>query len=126
MVELLQRSFARRAALLPLLLLLLLLLNLPSAGQLRAQTASPAQESAPKSEPTAPGPQAPATQAKEEVSSHDAPATFKVRVNLVLVRVVVRDAQGNVVGNLLKEDFQLFDRGKPQFIARFSVWRRFP
>jgi VWFA-related protein len=39
----------------------------------------------------------------------------------VLVRVVVRDAQGNVVSNLKKEDFQLFDNRKPQTISNFSV-----
>jgi VWFA-related protein len=44
-----------------------------------------------------------------------------VRVNLVLVRVVVRDAKGKVVSNLNKEDFQLFDNRKPQTISSFSV-----
>ena len=56
-----------------------------------------------------------------EVSSRDTPPTFKVRVNLVLVRVVVRDAQGNIVPNLKKEDFQLLDNRKPQVISAFSV-----
>jgi VWFA-related protein len=70
------------------------------------------------SQPAAPPPPADAT---AEVSSHDTPATFKVRVNLVLVRVVVRDAQGNVVRNLKKEDFQLFDNRKPQVISSFSI-----
>jgi VWFA-related protein len=56
-----------------------------------------------------------------EVSSHDTPTTFKFRVNLVLVRVVVRDAQGTVVPNLKKEDFQLFDNRKAQAISTFSV-----
>jgi VWFA-related protein len=56
-----------------------------------------------------------------EVSTRDTPPTFKVRVNLVLVRVVVRDQQGNVVPNLKKEDFQLFDNRKPQVISSFSV-----
>ena len=56
-----------------------------------------------------------------EVSSHDTAPTFKVRVNLVLVRVVVRDSQGNVVANLKKEDFQLQDNRKPQTISTFSV-----
>jgi VWFA-related protein len=55
------------------------------------------------------------------MSSRETPATFKSRVNLVLVPVVVRDAQGRAVGNLQKEDFQLFDKGKPQVISKFSI-----
>jgi hypothetical protein len=34
---------------------------------------------------------------------------------------VVRDSKGNAVGNLRKEDFQLFDKGKPQVVATFAV-----
>jgi VWFA-related protein len=56
-----------------------------------------------------------------EVSSHDEPAAFKSRVNLVTVPVVVRDGQGRAMGNLHKEDFQLFDKGKMQVITRFSM-----
>jgi VWFA-related protein len=62
---------------------------------------------------------APAAQA--EMSTHDAPATFSSRVFLVQVPVVVRDKQGRAIGTLHKEDFQLFDKGKPQIITRFSV-----
>jgi len=47
--------------------------------------------------------------------------TFKTETDLVLVPVVVRDAQGNTVGNLRKEDFQVFDKGQPQVIAKFAV-----
>lgn len=60
-------------------------------------------------------------QAQEEVSSKDTQAIFNARVNLVIVPVVVRDKAGDAVGTLKKEDFQLFDRGKSQFIARFSM-----
>ncbi|MBZ5609446.1 MAG: VWA domain-containing protein [Acidobacteriia bacterium] len=56
-----------------------------------------------------------------EISSHDATTTFSTRVNLVMVPVVVRDRQGHAIGNLRQEDFQLFDKGKPQTISKFSV-----
>jgi len=58
-----------------------------------------------------------------EISSHEAPAAFKAKVNLVLLPVVVRDSQGRAIGNLRQEDFQVFDRGKPQMITKFSVER---
>jgi len=47
--------------------------------------------------------------------------TVRARTNEVLVRAVVRDAQGQAVPNLTKEDFRLFDNGKPQVIREFSV-----
>jgi VWFA-related protein len=62
-----------------------------------------------------------APQNVSEMTSHDAPATFSAKVNLVMVPVVVRDGQGKAIGTLRKEDFQLFDKGKPQMISRFSV-----
>jgi VWFA-related protein len=49
------------------------------------------------------------------------PTTFSTRVNLVVVPVVVRDKRGKAIGNLTKEDFQLYDKGKLQSISRFSV-----
>src|ERR1017187_7950397 len=67
-----------------------------------------------------PPPQTPAKNAAE-MATHDEPALFKARVNLVIVPVVVRDRQGKAVGSLKQEDFQLFDKGKPQYIARFSM-----
>jgi VWFA-related protein len=54
-------------------------------------------------------------------ASPQSDVTFKTETNLVLVPVVVRDAKGNTVGNLRKEDFQVFDKGKPQEIAKFAV-----
>ncbi|MGO9095002.1 MAG: VWA domain-containing protein [Bryobacteraceae bacterium] len=56
-----------------------------------------------------------------EMSSHEQAVTFQSKVNLVLVPVVVRDAQGRAVGTLTKEDFELFDKGKRQRISSFSV-----
>jgi VWFA-related protein len=57
----------------------------------------------------------------DEILSHDSSATFKVRVNVVLVRVVVRDSDGKPVTNLKKEDFLLTDNRKLQIISSFSV-----
>jgi hypothetical protein len=59
-----------------------------------------------------------------EVTIQDSGTTFRLRVNLVQVHVVVRDANGNPVGNLKQEDFQLFDQGKLQPISLFSVETR--
>ena len=56
-----------------------------------------------------------------EISQTDTAASFKVRVNLVQVRVIVRDPSGKTVDNLSKQDFILYDQGKPQFISNFSV-----
>jgi VWFA-related protein len=64
-----------------------------------------------------PAPSAPA----QEMVTRDSATSFKVRVNLVLVRVVVRDEHGKVVDSLKKEDFLLFDNRKPQTISTFSL-----
>lgn len=61
------------------------------------------------------------SQSQPEIVSHQAPATFDSRVNLVSVPVVVRDRDGRPVGGLRQEDFQLFDKGHPQEISKFSV-----
>src|SRR5438132_7460504 len=95
-----------------------------SGHRLSGQTPAPpsqTQDAPAKPDSTAVPAPAPATGQNEEVSSHDTPTTFKVRVNLVLVRVVVRDSQGKIVSNLKKEDFQLFDNRKLQTISSFSV-----
>ncbi|MFZ0815362.1 MAG: VWA domain-containing protein [Candidatus Sulfotelmatobacter sp.] len=61
-----------------------------------------------------------AGQSTAAVPVSDSASNFKIDVKLVPVHVVVRDAQGHPVGNLHKEDFQLFDQGKPQVIAQFT------
>ncbi len=59
----------------------------------------------------------------QEISSRDVEPTFKLQTerNLVLVRVVVRDAKGVAVDNLRQQDFQLLDHGKLQTILHFSL-----
>src|ERR1035438_7146657 len=66
-------------------------------------------------------PQATASKNSPEMATRDTTPTFTSRTNLVLVRVAVRDRDGHVNGSLQKEDFLLFDKGKPQFISRFSL-----
>ncbi len=50
--------------------------------------------------------------------------TIESKVDVALVPVLVRDAQGRAVGNLKKEDFQVFDNGKPQAITGFTIQQR--
>jgi VWFA-related protein len=68
-----------------------------------------------------PAPQSESKHNVEELTTHDEPTTFKVNVKLVVVRAVVRDSQGRAIGNLRQEDFQVFDKGKPQVITQFEV-----
>ncbi|MBZ5623264.1 MAG: VWA domain-containing protein [Acidobacteriia bacterium] len=83
------------------------------------QTAPPPNQQPPATPPAAAP--APANPNPPETVTHDEPATFKARVNLVMVPVVVRDKQGHAVGGLHQEDFLLFDKSKPQVITKFSI-----
>jgi VWFA-related protein len=87
----------------------------------QAQSATAQAPQAPPADTSQNAPKPEAKNTNDEIVAHDSPATFKVRVNLVLVRVVVRDDKGKVVSNLKKEDFQLSDNRKPQVISSFSV-----
>lgn len=58
---------------------------------------------------------------KTEVSVQDTGNTFRLRVNLVQVHVIVRGNSGKPVEGLHKEDFQLYDNGKLQSIRTFAV-----
>jgi VWFA-related protein len=49
------------------------------------------------------------------------PFQLKVISNLVVVRVVVRDADGKPVEGLQKEDFKILDQGKEQSILQFEA-----
>jgi len=66
---------------------------------------------------------APQNQETPEVKSEETTPTFTFRAqrNEVPVRVIVRDAKGNTVGGLTKDDFRLFDNGKPQSLTAFTV-----
>ena len=95
-----------------------LLVALPLCAQ-----APPAPDnSTPKpTEPAKPSSNTSQSPSTAEVVTRDSSTTFKVRVNVVLVRVVVRDQKGKAIDSLKKEDFQLFDNRKPQTISTFSL-----
>ena len=46
--------------------------------------------------------------------------TFQVEVNYVDIDAIVTDANGNFVSGLTREDFEVFEDGKPQKIEMFS------
>jgi VWFA-related protein len=73
--------------------------------------------------PPAPTPPATPSTPVPETTLPDLRPSFKSQVNLVMVPVVVRDRMGNAIGGLRKEDFSLFDGGRKQAIAHFSVQR---
>jgi len=108
-------------------LLMLLAILATSARVSRAQDPSSAagqgNPSAEKAQATPTEAQTPKDnpEAKQEVSMQDTGTTFKLRVNLVQVHVIVRDSADKPVENLRKEDFQLYDNGKLQAISTFGV-----
>lgn len=106
----LYRRLAARSLLLASTLLLIV-------GQAWPQSSSNPGTSSPSSTPS----QLEAASGKAEVDTHDSTIPLESRVNLVPIRVVVRDPKGHVVTNLRKEDFQVFEDGKPQEISHFSV-----
>src|SRR5580704_4721405 len=74
--------------------------------------AAPAQPTPPPDKPEA---------GRPEMDTRDSTIPLESRVNLVPIRVVVRDPKGHVVTDLRKEDFQVFEDGKLQDISHFSV-----
>jgi VWFA-related protein len=95
----------------------LFLAGATAQGQTAQEPATP--------KPAADTPSSQATKAeaepKTEVSVQDTGNTFKLRVNLVQVHVIVRGDAGKPLEGLRKEDFQLFDNGKLQPITTFAV-----
>ena len=60
--------------------------------------------------------------AQASASSQQRPAaTFKTDVNLVEVHAVVTDERGNFVGNLAKEDFEIYESGTLQTPTVFDL-----
>jgi VWFA-related protein len=62
--------------------------------------------------------------AQQAASPQETPFSLQVNVNRVLVPVVVRDHNGAPVGDLQKEDFQVFDNDKLRAVSAFTVEKR--
>ena len=63
-------------------------------------------------------------QQASSTEAQDSTYTIKSHVNVALVPVLVRDRRGQEVGNLKREDFQIFDNGKPRDISGFTIQKR--
>lgn len=88
-------------------------------GQLQAQAQSAG--AAPQKSSAEPAP----TTAQQINGAAEARQVLHAGANLVLVRVIVRDAAGNPVANLHADDFRLFDeeldKNNPQVITAFTA-----
>lgn len=90
----------------------------PTSAPQQASSAPAAQPTTPQTPPAQSGV---STSDTPEVNTQESPVPFRVRVNLVPIRVVVHDAKGHPVTNLHREDFKIFQDGKPQVLSTFSV-----
>ena len=110
-------AHTRFLALSGLVLLSGLFLTSTSLGAQAAQNTASQQ-----SEPN-PGASAPpnSSDTTQEMNTRDSTTPFSVRVNLVPIRVVVRDSHGQAVADLHQEDFRIFEDGKLQLISHFSI-----
>ncbi|HKD83829.1 MAG TPA: VWA domain-containing protein [Terriglobales bacterium] len=61
------------------------------------------------------------SQDQQSQSDQDNLQTFKAQVNVVNLFFNVKDKHGMLIPNLTKEDFQVFEDGKPQNIKYFSA-----
>jgi VWFA-related protein len=62
--------------------------------------------------------------AQQPTAAQSPPYNMEVTVKKLLVPVVVRDKQGHTIGDLKREDFQVFDNGKPHPLSAFMVEER--
>src|SRR5436190_16690451 len=104
----LQPSSRRFPAVLGLAATLALALVTGATRSIAAQQ-PPEQPSSQQASPQQPSPQQPSPNAPP-------PVVFKVETSYVEVDAVAMDRQGNFVGGLTKDDFEVFEDGKPQKI----------
>jgi VWFA-related protein len=97
-----------------------------NSGQSSTGAESPAQQPAATSStssgsPSAAVPVSDSAASAPEINTRTTTVPLESHANLVPVRVVVHDSTGHAVVNLQKDDFQIKQDGKLQFITHFSV-----
>jgi VWFA-related protein len=97
---------------LPILALAMLAAPLPLAQQSPAQQTTPAQQ--------------PASTGQKSDESQQPGETLKVNVNVVSLFFNVKDKHGALIPNLTKDDFQVYEDGKPQTIKYFTAESNLP
>jgi len=70
--------------------------------------------------------QAPPQTSDQNQDQDQAAETLKVNVNVVQLFFNVKDKKGGLIPNLKKEDFQIFEDGKPQTIKYFAAESNLP
>src|SRR5580658_3732924 len=86
-----------------------------------APSPAPQSTATPSATPAATALDATSVASTPEINTRTSPVPLESHANLVPVRVVVHDSTGHAVENLQKDDFQVKQDGKPQFITHFSV-----
>jgi VWFA-related protein len=104
---------------LPLLALIAVLATAPFAfvQQTLAQKSDPSQQ---------PSSASPSSAAQKTDESQQPTETLKVSVNVVNLFFNVKDKHGALIPNLAKDDFQVFEDGKPQTIKYFNADSNLP
>ena len=99
-----------------------LLLAWATAGNLVAQQQPPAPQQGPTQPQTTPQAQSPPLQQQQPPPppSMSSRGVLKVTTEIVLVNVVARDRRGELIKDLKKDDFTLFEDGKKQDVASFD------
>jgi VWFA-related protein len=62
-----------------------------------------------------------AAHTSQDAAPTPAQPTFRAGVNVVRVDVIVTDRRGNPLTSLTRDDFELFEDGKPQLIEQFKL-----
>jgi VWFA-related protein len=76
--------------------------------------------------PAGAGSSAPSPDAQEDSDQGGPTTTLKVNVNVVQLFFNVKDKRGALIPNLTKEDFQVFEDGKPEAIKYFTPESNLP